>query len=130
MTISRSENKISLRVYPNAVKNEVMGITNGVLQVRVSAPPVKGKANKELIDFLSRILGGIHSLRHTFATHLLEEGIDIRYIQEILGHKSSKTTEIYAHVALKDIRRIKNPLDTLMGGGERREVHQFSRNGG
>ena len=57
MTISGSETKIPLRVHPNAVNNEVMGFAEGVLQVRVSAPPVKGKANKELIGFLSRILG-------------------------------------------------------------------------
>lgn len=57
MTISRSETKISLRVYPNAARNEVMGFADGVLQVKVSAPPVKGKANRELIDFLSQILG-------------------------------------------------------------------------
>ena len=54
-----------------------------------------------------------HSLRHSFATHLLETGVDIRYIQELLGHKSSKTTEIYTHVSLASIQRIKNPLDSL-----------------
>lgn len=53
----------------------------------------------------------IHSLRHAFATHLLEDGVDLRYIQELLGHKSSKTTEIYTHVTKLDIKRIHSPLD-------------------
>ena len=57
MSISESEVKISLRVYPNASRNEIVGFTDGVLRVKVSAPPTKGKANRELITFLSRLLG-------------------------------------------------------------------------
>ncbi|MBI9107079.1 MAG: tyrosine-type recombinase/integrase [Spirochaetales bacterium] len=57
----------------------------------------------------------IHSLRHAFATHLLEDGVDLRYIQELLGHKSSKTTEIYTHVTRLDIKRISSPLDRWQG---------------
>ncbi len=55
----------------------------------------------------------LHGLRHSYATHLLESGTDLRYIQELLGHKSSKTTEIYTHVTEKSIQKIRTPFDDL-----------------
>ncbi len=55
----------------------------------------------------------VHTLRHSFATNLLERGSDIRYIQEILGHSSVKTTEIYTHATKKGEEQIKSPLNNL-----------------
>ncbi|WP_418263356.1 tyrosine-type recombinase/integrase [Flavobacterium faecale] len=65
---------------------------------------LKAKINKEV---------SIHSLRHSFATHLLEQGTDIRFIQELLGHNDIKTTLIYTEVSDKSIRKIISPLDNL-----------------
>lgn len=53
----------------------------------------------------------LHCLRHSYATHLPDADTDLRFIQELLGYKSSKTTEIYTHVGMKSLGNIKNPTD-------------------
>ncbi|MEY3849673.1 MAG: hypothetical protein RJA38_114 [Bacteroidota bacterium] len=74
------------------------------LQLVLKGAVKKAKINKPVT---------LHWLRHSYATHLLESGTDLRYIQELLGHGSSKTTEIYTHVSTRNIQQIRSPFDDL-----------------
>jgi integrase/recombinase XerD len=56
---------------------------------------------------------GVHSLRHSYATYLHENGLDIRYIQELLGHKSTRTTEIYTHVSRRNLIQVKSQIEDM-----------------
>jgi len=76
-------------------------------QVMSAQKVVKAAANKAGID--KNV--SVHTLRHSFATHLLEQGTDIRYIQELLGHSRLETTQIYTKVSQKNLSEINNPLD-------------------
>jgi len=74
------------------------------IQKIVSSAAKRANINKEV---------HCHTLRHSFATHLLEEGVDIRYIQALLGHASISTTELYTHISTQQLKKIKSPLDSL-----------------
>ena len=95
--------KIETWLFPGQKPNQHLTIRSA--QSIFSKAVSQAKIKKEI---------SIHGLRHSFATHLLETGTDIRYIQSLLGHVSIRTTERYTHVARRSILNIKSPLDSIL----------------
>ncbi len=102
-----------LREYYKAYKPKIWLFEGQKAGEKYSERSIQLVFKQSLVKARSRKIATLHWLRHSYATHLLEAGTDLRYIQELLGHKSSKTTEIYTHVTEKSIQKIKSPFDDL-----------------
>lgn len=90
---------------PRSGKKMRHHVLESVLQKAVKRAAEKAGIDKKV---------GCHTLRHSFATHMLENGVNIRILQELLGHADVKTTEIYTHVMAQDVRGLQSPLDKLL----------------
>ena len=92
------------------------------ISIRNSNPGSGGRLSRNACDYLVKKYASQahlrknvhpHTLRHSFATHLLENNVDIRKIQELLGHANLSTTQIYTHVSTEELKKIKSPIDNL-----------------
>ena len=100
-----------ITVYYRQVKPKEWLIEGQIAGTQYSATSLENIFKKYLGRTIKNHNFTLHSLRHSYATHLLDMGVDLRIIQELLGHKSSKTTEIYTHVSMRNLKNVKNPLD-------------------
>ena len=112
MSLLSSVLQEQLAAYQEAYKPQVY-LFEGQWGGQYTASSLQSVFKKALAAVGIRTKFTVHCLRHSFATHLLETGTDLRYIQSLLGHENSKTTEIYTHVSQKAITNIQSPLDRL-----------------
>lgn len=101
-----------LREYYNQYKPKVY-LFEGMYGTRYSERSLEMVLKKAVSQTGIKKSINLHMLRHSYATHLMESGTHLRHIQELLGHKSSKTTQIYTHVSREEIGKIMSPLDRL-----------------
>ncbi len=102
-----------LHVYMKVYRPQIWLFENPAHDGPLSARSLQKVFVRKAADAKIRRHATFHSLRHSYATHLMESGVDIRIIQELLGHASSKTTEIYTHVSQVAMQNIVNPLDDM-----------------
>lgn len=103
-----------LRKYYKQYKPKDYLFEGGNGRIHLAERSIQNVFHRAIEDIKIKKKVTVHTLRHSFATHLLESGVDLRYVQELLGHSSSKTTEIYTHVSKKSISEIINPLDKAL----------------
>lgn len=92
----------------------------GLFKVKLQGKPNSATSLANILIEACRLAGikrrvTIHMLRHSFASHLLQQGVDLRYIQKLMGHNSTKTTEIYTQLSTEDIESTRNPLNDILG---------------
>ena len=102
-----------LRTYYKAHKPRTWLFEGQIPNTRYSEKSLANVLKQSLAKAKIKKNVSLHWLRHSYATHLLESGTDLRYIQELLGHSSSRTTEIYTHVSTKNLQQIRSPFDDL-----------------
>lgn len=112
--------KDRITIFPEKIKSDIINIMNGkdknnfIFESERGGKLTERTAQKVFENALKK--SGIqkdatfHSLRHSFATHLLENGVDVRYVQELLGHQNIRTTQLYTKVTNPSIKKIKSPL--------------------
>ncbi len=101
-----------------ALKGRTQGGNDSYLFAGKHGEPLSARNVQKIVERASRKAGirkrvSPHTLRHSFATHLLESGTDIRKIQELLGHSNLQTTQIYTRVSTEELKKVKSPLDSL-----------------